>query len=78
MITFTITLTPKQTEALQAEFGATVNLQTKTQAWVNDWMVQFVRNLENTQQRELFEALTLASPADAAQVRRTLRLMVAR
>jgi hypothetical protein len=63
MPTFTITLTDAQVDALQDTFGADVDVAANTQAWVNDWLVQFERASEERMQRDLAEALKTAPAA---------------
>jgi hypothetical protein len=63
MPTFTITLTDAQVEALKDIFGADVDVAANTQAWVNDWLVQFERASEERMQRDLAEALKTAPAA---------------
>lgn len=72
----TITLTAKQVDALQVKFGADVDLTAKTQAWVNDWMVQFVRERDENAKRLLREALDKATPTTQAQIQTLLGVSV--
>lgn len=73
-VTLSVTLTAEQVEALKAEFGTTADLKAKTQAWVNEWLVQFVSKLEEKQKREMFEALKSAKPEDVAEVKKRLKI----
>ena len=75
-VTFSVTLTAEQVEALHAEFGEEVDLPAKTRAWVNDWLVQFTRNLDEKEAREIIDSLKTAKPEDAAEVKKRLKLKV--
>jgi len=90
-VTFPVTLTAEQVAALQAEFGCEADgkssrastepcenfdIPAKTQAWVNDWLVQFTRNLDEKEAREIIDSLKTAKPEDAAEVKKRLKLKV--
>jgi hypothetical protein len=72
--TVPVSLTAKQVDALQVAFGADVNVPAKVQAWVDDWLVQFVRDRDEREKRDLKAALDSTSPAVAAQVRALLKV----
>jgi len=70
----TVTMTAEQVEALKLAFGAEVDVQAKTREWVNDWLVQYVRTMQEQEAKAIIDALKTAKPEDAAEVRKRLKL----
>lgn len=75
-MTVSITVLPRQVKALKNEFGEELTVEQLVQGFVNDWLVQYERNYDERERRQLKVAMESATPETQAQVLALLGIVI--